>query len=232
MKFMNMSYLHKYCEEAGEGKDGSAGGNEPTVEQLQKTVADLQKSNEAILLKNTELLGEAKKAKNLKREADEVARKATEDNLKANNDFEQLHKSAMQENEALKLSIKERDSNASKEKVKNKALKIAGELAEGHNIELLSDHIAKRLKDTEEGVKVTDEQGNATISSEEDLKTIFKNNERFASLLKGNQSSGGGATGGENKGGGAAKVMTRAEHDALDAVAKAKFFKNKGQLVD
>jgi hypothetical protein len=211
---------------------GSGGeGDTPTVEQLQKTVADLTKSNEAILAKNTELLGETKVAKAAKKKADDLAALAAEDKAKANGDHEQLYKSAMQKNTELQDALDSVNSNIANEKVTNAAMKLSTELADGANAELLSTFISKRLKHTDEGIKVTDESGALTVSTMNDLKEIFKGDPRYASLLKGNQSSGGGAAGGDDKGGSAAKTITRAEHDALDAVAKAKFFKEGGKLV-
>lgn len=236
---MNQNYLYKYFEEGGEGTGGSAGGDKPTVEQLAKQVADLTKSNEdltksneSILAKNTELLGETKAAKKARKDADDLAAAAAEDKAKLSGDHEQLYKSAMEKNTELQSTLDSVNNNIATEKVNNAAMKLSTELADGANAELLSTFISKRLKHTDEGIKVTDESGALTVSTMNDLKEIFKSDARYASLLKGNQSNGGGAAGGDNKGGGAAKTITRAEHNALDAVAKAEFFKKGGKLVD
>lgn len=231
---MNMRYLHNYCEEAGEegGKGGGAGGDEPTVAELQKTVADLTKSNESILAKNTELLGETKIAKSAKKKADEIAAKAAEDKAKASGDHEQLYKSAMEKNTELQSALDGLNNGIATEKVTNAAMKLSTELADGTNAELLSTFISKRLKHTDEGIKVTDESGALTVSTLDDLKTIFKNDERYASLLKGNQSSGGGAGGGSDKGGSAAKTITRAEFSALNPAAQMEHTKKGGQVIN
>jgi hypothetical protein len=110
-------------------------------------------------------------------------------------------------------------------------MRIAAELADGSNAELLSDFISRRLKYHEDGVKVTDAQGNLTVSSLDDLKAEFKNNPKYSALLKGNQSSGGGASGGSNSGG-AAKVKTRAEFEALNAVRRMEFVKSGGEILN
>lgn len=229
---MNIRYLHNYCEEAGDegGKGGGAGGEqEPTAEQLQAQIAELKKSNESILTKNNELLSEAKKAKTAKRDAEAKAEAERIAKAKDSGDHEQLLKSSEEARLKLQGDFDNLVSNNNKEKINNSAMKLATELADGYNAEILSESIAKRLKMSDGELKVTDANGALTVSTLDDLKTIFKNDEKFKSLLKGNQASGGGAAGGD-KSGGAAKTLTRAEHDALGAVAKAKFFKEGGKL--
>jgi hypothetical protein len=108
-------------------------------------------------------------------------------------------------------------------------MKIAADLAEGSNIDLLSTFIDTRLSFQDGALKVTDGSGNLTISSLDDLKAEFKNDARFASLLKGNQSSGGGATGGNNSGS-AAKTKSRAEFTALNPADQMSFMKSGGTL--
>lgn len=233
MKFMNMRYLHNYMNEADAGDDAGkgGGGNEVTLEQLQSSIADLTSQNESLVNKNNELLGEKKKETNKRREAESEAARKAEEKAKADGDHEQLYKSAMQKNEQLQTALDGVNSNIAKEKVSNKAMKLATELADGANAELLSTFISKRLKHTDEGLKVTDENGELTVSTMDDLKTIFKNDPRYAALLKGNQSSGGGASGGSNSGG-AAKTKTRAEFEALDPTARMKFVRDGGQTID
>ena len=72
--------------------------------------------------------------------------------------------------------------------------------------------------------------GNLTVSTIDELETIFKNDERFLSLRDGNQSSGGGAAGGTN-GGGAAKPMPRTEWDALAPAERSKFAGSGGKVI-
>ena len=214
-------------EEAGEG-EGSSGVN---VEELQAQLAEANKSIDGLKSKNDELLGETKKAKTLKREAEDLAKKEAEDAAKANGDHEQLYKSS--EEARLKLQNEHNDlmGSIANEKRDNAAMKLATELADGYNAEILSEAISKRLKWADGSIKVTDENGALTVSTLDELKTIFKNNERYASLLKGNQSSGGGASGGSNSGG-AAKTKTRAEFEALSQPARTEFIKGKGKVTE
>jgi hypothetical protein len=216
-------------EEGGEGGTGGTGG--PTIEELQTALDAAQKSVTALENKQVELLDEAKKAKAARKAVEEAARLDAENKAKGQGDFEQLYKSS----EAARLALQEEHvalkGNVANEKRNNEAMKIATSLADGPNAELLSEQIAKRLKFTDEGLKVTDASGNLTVSSLKDLATEFQNNDRYKALLKGNQSSGGGASGGSNSGG-AAKTMTRAEFNTLDPVAQSKAMKDGMKLTD
>lgn len=237
---MNMNFLKPvYCEEAGAGGAG-AGGNgdgsgdgsaEPTVAELAAQVEALAAEKAALLSKNQELLGETKAAKEARRQIEEAARMDAENKARGANDFEQLYKSSEESRLALQQEHEQLRTGIENERRNNEAMRIAVTMSEGDNAELLSEHIAKRLKVMDGELKVTDEKGNLTVSTVEQLATEFQNNARFKALLKGSQATGGGAAGG-SKGGSAAKVMTRAEHEALSPVARSEFFRDGGKLTD
>lgn len=226
-KFMNLPKLN----EAGEhGADGG-GGTEPSIEDLQAQLADATSQLTAIQAKNNELLTETKAAKSARREAEAAAeaeriRLATE-----KGDYEQLHKSAQEKLSSKESELESLKTSIATEKKNTAALKIATELADGPNAELLGEFIGRRLKFTDDGLKVTDSTGALTVSSLDDLKKEFANDPRYSALLKGNQSSGGGASGGSN-GSGAAKELPRAEFTALDPASKMKFVKDGGNIID
>lgn len=200
-----------------------------SIEDLQLQVADLTKQNDAMRAKSEELLVETKKAKGLKRESDEAARKLAEDKAKAAGDHEQLYKSSEEARLKLQEELNDVKATNSKGLVEGEALKLAVRLSTGNDIELIKPFLIKRLKDTSDGIQVTDSKGNLTISSTEELYIEFKNNDFYSSILKGNQSSGGGAVSGSTSGS-AVKVLTRAEFNALDVVARSKFFKDGGSI--
>lgn len=174
---------------------------EPTpavsIEDLQKQIDALSGEKEKILANRDEVLGELKTFKQKAREAEEAAEAARKEKLKKEGDHEQLYKSSEAEREKLANQLQELQNNIYQEKVGNQAMKMAAEMADGYNAELLAEQIQKRLKYTEDGMKVTDASGELTVSSLDDLKAEFKNSERFQALLRGNQASGGGATGGD-----------------------------------
>jgi hypothetical protein len=199
---------------------------------LTASVGTLTAASTAMQGKMDTLLGETKKAKADKVASEEAAREATEAAARKGGDFEQLHKSS---EEGRLAAIAERDglrSSIANEKRNTAALQIATGLADGPNAEILSDIIGKRLKSTDEGIKVLDASGNLTVSTVDDLATEFKNNERFASLLKGNQSGGGGANGGGKESSGGDKTMPRAEFEQLNAADRSKFMRSGGTTYD
>ena len=199
-----------------------------TAEQFE----ELQSENNSMKSKMDELLTETKKAKAAKRETEESARLASEEKAKAEGNFEQLFKSQQEKNEELSSKYSELKVSISQSKIKNIAMEISTELADGPNAKILSTFIAQRLKDTDDGLKVLDGNGNLTVSSTEDLKNEFKNNTDYMSLLKGNQASGGGAAGGKSGSATAEKTKSRADFDKLDAGDKSKFMMSGGAIFD
>lgn len=207
---------------------------EMQVETQEDNTVDLKAlmaENAAMKSKMDELLTEAKKAKTAKREIEEQSQVERERIAREKGDFEQLHKSSEERYQATVKELEAMRQNVANEKRNNAAMKVATELADGPNAELLSEFIARRLKYHDDGVKVTDSSGDLTVSTLDDLKAEFKNDARYSALLKGNQSSGGGAAGGSNSGG-AAKVKSRAEFEALDPARRMEFVKSGGTLTD
>jgi hypothetical protein len=223
MKFMNQDerYNRVFREEAGEGEGGGGEGGDPVAE-LKAQVEALAAEKEALLNKNNELLGESKKAKELRRQAEQKATEEAKAKAEAEGNYEQLFKSSEEQRQQLASQLEELNMTVANKERNLAARQIASSLAEGENIELLSEFISKRLKFTEGEIKVTDVNGNLTVSSLDDLKNEFAGSARFASLIKGNQSSGGGASGGSS-GGGAPKEITRSQFNALDPVKQKEF---------
>lgn len=205
----------------------------PQENEQEATVdlSQLMAENAAMKAKMDELLTEAKKAKTAKRAIEEESQAERERIAKEKGDYEQLHKSSEERYQATIAELNDLRGNIAKEKQVNTAMKIAADLADGTNAELLAEFIGRRLKFHEDGVKVTDNSGNLTVSTFEDLKTEFKNDARYSALLKGNQSSGGGASGGSNSGG-ATKVRSRAEFEALNPAKRMDFVKSGGIITD
>lgn len=227
----------KYREEAGDGgeagggtggesgsAEGGAAGIDPDLAAKLAEAETLKQENERLQAKITE-------ANKHKKEAERLAKEEARQKAEAAGNHEELYKSAMTELEKERAEHAALQSQINNEKRDNAALKIASELAEGVNVELLADFISRRLKFADGSIKVTDETGNLTVSTLDDLKKEFSGSARYSSLIKGNQSSGGGAAGGSGSSG-AAKEITRSEFDALDPVARSKFTKEGGKIVD
>lgn len=176
------------------------------------------------------LLTEKKEQQRIANEAANEAKRVKDEAALKNGDIESLTKS-WKEKESDYLGTIEtftkKESNNAKSKAAND---IAMGLAEGANVKILSKFIIERLKFDSGEVKVTDSNGNLTVSSLDDLKKEFANNEDFKSLLVGSKASGSGAAKGNI--GGAGKIeMPRAEFDALNIGAKHKFIKSGGRPV-
>ena len=223
-------------EEAGEGSDGSTGDSGgdsgPTLESLQAQIDSLNTEKTALLNRNNELLAETKKNKEQRRQAEADAAKKAREKAEAENDYKQLYESSENERNALQSQLDSMNNKIANDKTKSEAMKIAIELADGANAEILSDYISRRLKFTDDGIKVTDESGNLTVSSLDDLKKEFAGSARFSSLIKGKQSSGGGASGGAKGGSAAEKNISRAEFDAMSHYERGKFAKSGGKVTE
>lgn len=192
--------------------------------------ANLQKENEAMRNKMQELLDETKKAKATRREAEEAARLAEEEKARKAGDFEQLHASSEKERQKLMDELTGLKSSIANEKRSTEAMRIAGSLADGANAEILSRFIADRLKFVDGELRVTDTNGNLTVSSLDDLVSEIKTSGKYNSLLKGNQASGGGATGGSAKAD--IKQISRQEFASLNPGKQMEFVKSGGTIAD
>lgn len=194
-------------------------------ESLMKKVDHLTGEVNKLANHNEQLFNETKKAKEKAKEKEEA--------LKSTSDFEQLFKTTDEKRKELEEKLNHVHNERAKEKIKSEAIKLASSqgLAEGANVELLSTFIEKRLKYTDEGIKVLDENGNLTVSKLDDLKQEFIKNPKYASLITSTKATGGGATGSRS---GASKItLTRNEFNQLSPIEKSNFFlKDGGKLED
>jgi len=154
----------------------------------------LKSENAAMKAKIDELLGEAKRAKEMRRQAEAEAEKAAQDKARKDGDFEQLLKSSESEREALKSELEQLKKSIRAEKINGEAAKLASKLTKDTvRAELLAEKFAQRLTLTDDGIKVLDEAGQLTVSPIDDLVTQISS--RYQILVDGSQASGGGATG-------------------------------------
>jgi len=199
-------------------------------EAFKTKIAELSGNTESMQAKMDQLLGETKKAKQEREAAENLAKQAADAKAKEAGDFEQLHKSSEEARQSLEKQLQGMRDGIAGEKRNNAAMRIATELADGANAEILSEFISRRLKHTDDGLKVTNDSGELTVSSVDELTQEFKNNARFAALLKGNQSGGGGATGG-SKGGSAANEISRADFEGMAPAKRMEFIQSGGRTI-
>jgi len=210
--------------------------SESDLKELQEKAAsadDFQSQLTKVKGKNDELIGEKRKAQAAKDEAEEKARLEAEEKNVATNNYKELHASSEEQRGKLQGQLDELKGKTAKDQCENAAQKLSAKLADGENVGLLAEFVTKRLKSTDDGIKVLDKDGHQTVSSLDDLAKEIEGDPRFASLLKGNQSNGGGAGGGDDKNsGGAAKTKTRAEFDAMSQPERSKFSTSGGTVID
>jgi chromosome segregation ATPase len=210
--------------------------SEVTIESLQEQLAqkdsqlnDIQSQFSAVKSKADELLDETKKAKAQRREAEEVAKREAEEKARKKGDYEQLLNSSESEREKLAKELTSLRNGISQEKVNAESLKIAADMADGSNAEILSEFISRRLQWTDDGLKVLDEAGNLTIATVDHLKNEFRSNAKYKSLIRGIKSTGGGATQTDN---GVAETNSKSAQEIrdMDPLERGKFFKKGGTI--
>lgn len=197
--------------------------------ELIKMLEEKDRELAAVKAHKQELLDETKRAKLRAQEAAEEKARLKEASLREKGEFEQLYKSASQREETLRAELKMRDERQAQELTKNAAMKLATQLADGHNAELLAEFIQKRLKYTDEGLRVLDVHGGVTVSQPDDLKNEFLNSEKFKSLIRGSKATGGGASG-TSVGNASASLVDKAVFDTWTPKQKMEFSLKGGRV--
>lgn len=199
--------------------------------QSNNEIALLQQELDALRNKTQELLSEKKKMQQKAQAAEQQAEHERKEKAKKSGDFEQLLKSSEKEREVLAQELNSLRTSISQEKTRSQAMKVASELADGPNAELLSEFVARRLKYTEDGVKVLSENGELTVSTLDHLKQEIIASGKYDALLRGNKSTGGSATGSKDTSDGAATIKRSAFESKTPAQQMA-FIKAGGKLTD
>lgn len=187
----------------------------------EKSQADLQ----AVAKKKDELLGETKRAKDEQRHASEQARLASEAKAAKDGAFEELWNTTKAEKDALLKQLQDVTTSNRREKLQVAAMRIATELADGDNAELLSDFVARNLD------KMADESGGLTPDVLDAIKNDFKTNAKFKALLRGSKAAGGGATGNMSSAQ-QSNTVDRATFDKMSPGKKMEFIKSAGSVSD
>lgn len=180
-----------------------------TAEQFQAAQAEIER-----LRKHNETLLAEKKSETEKRRAEQAEKdKQAEELARKQGDFETLEKSYQDKIANLEKQMSDMTAERNNDLIKSQSLKIASQLSTNtHNQEILQMLIEKRLTVDSGAVKVTDGNGNLTISSLDELVNEFKNGGKFDSLIDGTRASGTGATGQSQK---QAQDYSEAERVAL-----------------
>ena len=169
----------------------------------------LQEQLDAITADNQRLQAKINESNKHTKAAEAKAASEEKERLKASNDYEQLFKSSEAQREELLLQIEHRDKKAATGSEENAALALANSLTKDpKRARLLAKELKSRFKFTDEGIKITDKDGNLTVSSPEDLKLEVQRNPDYDFLIDGVDSSGGSATGSNNSSGAVKQKLT------------------------
>ncbi|AIR90518.1 hypothetical protein [Pseudomonas cremoricolorata] len=157
---------------------------------------------EGLKRQNQTLLDEAKAAKQRARDAEQQREQQAVEAAKAKGDYESLYASSEQALAAERQKLADLQAGIEKRDLSGAASKVAAQIADGPNAEILAEFLERRLRIVDGQVRVTDSSGNLTVSTLEQLGKEFQEEPRYASLVRGSQAGGGGAAG--SPGGGAA----------------------------
>lgn len=202
----------------------------PEPFELMKQLEEKEKELMTLRAHQQALLEETKKAKAAARAKEEEKLRQEEDHLKSKGHYEQLYKSANSELEKMKMALRQKEEEKAREITNTEAMRLAAQIADGHNVELLSEFIKPRLKFEEGMLNVLNAQGEKTISTLDQLRDEFASSEKFKSLVRGKKASGGSASGSGGSAASVAGLITAAEFDKLNNAQRMEYSKTFGRF--
>lgn len=181
--------------------------------------------------KNDELLAEKQQRQREIEEANNRAKKEAEEKAKADNDYKQLFEAQKNEAETLRQTIEKMNYEVNQQKVSREASKLASALTKDTGrAKLLEQQISQRLTLVDNEIRVTDESGQLTVSSLEELTNSIKTNYPF--LVDGSQAQGGGAVRAQGRAEVRQRELSRSEFEDLGHYERQQFFEQGGKLFD
>ena len=198
--------------------------NKTLEEKIAEEVAGLK-------AKNDELLAEKKAAQRAKEELDAKAKAEREKYAQENGQYEELYKSQKQEADSLRAKIEEMNQQVVRQKVQSEATKIASALTKDvAKARLLEEKLSQRLTLMDGEIRVTDDVGQLTVSSIDDLVGTIKTD--FPFLVDGIQATGGGATRSQGRADVGMREISRSDFDGMRHADRAKFLQEGGKVYD
>ena len=190
----------------------------------------LENETKGLKSKVDELLSEKKKVQQEREQAREMARLEAEQKAQKENDYKQLFEAQKEESNTLRQTIEKMNADITQQKIRGEAAKLAAQLTKDTGrAQLLQKEISQRLTLVDNELRVTDESGQLTVSSMEDLANAIKTTYPF--LVDGSQASGGGAVKAQG-GAEARKEVSRAAVDKMDQWQRSDFIKSGGKIFD
>lgn len=181
--------------------------------------------------KNDELLAEKQQRQREIEEANNRAKKEAEEKARADNDYKQLFEAQKNEAETLRQTIEKMNYEVNQQKVSREASKLASALTKDTGrAKLLEQQISQRLTLVDNEIRVTDESGQLTVSSLEELTNSIRTNYPF--LVDGSQAQGGGAVRAQGRAEVRQRELSRSEFEDLGHYERQQFFEQGGKLFD
>lgn len=181
--------------------------------------------------KNDELLAEKKAAQRAKDELDAKARAEKERYAQENGQYQELYESQKQEANSLRQKIEEMNQQVARQKVQSEATKLASTLTKDvAKAKLLEEKLSQRLTLMDGELRVTDDSGQLTVSSIDDLVGSVRSD--FPFLIDGIQATGGGATRSQGRADVGFREISRADFDGMKHADRARFLKEGGKIFD
>lgn len=207
------------------------GVKEQIAERFNQTLQEkLENETKGLKSKVDELLSEKKKVQQEREQAREMARLEAEEKAQKENDYKQLFEAQKEESNTLRQTIEKMNADITQQKIRTEAAKLAAQLTKDTGrAQLLQKEISQRLTLVDNELRVTDESGQLTVSSLDDLANAIKTSYPF--LVDGSQASGGGAVKAQG-GAEARKELSRAAFDKMDQRQRSEFVKSGGKIFD
>ena len=204
---------------------------EQIAERLNQTLQErLENETKGLKSKVDELLSEKKKVQQEREQAREMARLEAEQKAQKENDYKQLFEAQKEESNTLRQTIEKMNADITQQKIRTEAAKLAAQLTKDTGrAQLLQKEISQRLTLVDNELRVTDDSGQLTVSSLDDLANAIKTSYPF--LVDGSQASGGGAVKAQG-GAEARKEVSRAAFDKMDQRQRSDFIKSGGKIFD
>ncbi len=200
--------------------------NKPTLESLMAENEKLKTDLKVVAEHKEKLYKETKEAKQARDKASADAKRIEEEKAKKDGEFERLYQTKAQELQEKDQAFENFKKSVRQDKLQVTAMRIANDLADGDNAELLSDFIARKLDG------LSDETGALNADVISDIKKEFASNQKYKSLLRASKANGGDARG--NASGmaeGQNREISRADFDKLDPIGRSKFLSNRSNKI-
>lgn len=201
-------------------------------ETLDKTLEEkIAEEVSGLKAKNDELLAEKKAAQRAKEELDAKARAEKERYAQENGQYQELYESQKQEANSLRQKIEEMNQQVARQKVQSEATKLASTLTKDvAKAKLLEEKLSQRLALMDGELRVTDDSGQLTVSSIDDLVSTVRTD--FPFLIDGIQATGGGATRSQGRADVGFREISRSDFEGMKHADRARFLKEGGKIFD